>query len=184
MPTVSNFPIISGPNIPMCLSRSFYCVRLDGTIMIHRNHFFVHAGATYYPTNVRYFSFDPSVHCIQSNESSNPEHIFRACCIGLVSLRILTGADLEIYYNAIKLTYGPKYAESVRKEVQKRIARLLEPLMRVRRRLFRVRCVARRWADRWWSPYTEIGKLRLMRSYAELSSVAPLHHAFMESQKA
>lgn len=46
--------------------------------------------------------------------------------------------------------------------------RMLAPLMRVRRRLFLARCVARRWADRRWNPNTLPGRMRLLRQWEEL----------------
>lgn len=54
--------------------------------------------------------------------------------------------------------------------VERRRRFYLEPLMRVRRRLFFARCVARRWADRRWNPYTTVGKARLLRDYDELAA--------------
>lgn len=44
---------------------------------------------------------------------------------------------------------------------------LLRPLMRVRRRLFRVHVVARRWVARLYNPHTPVGHWRCLRNWQE-----------------
>lgn len=53
--------------------------------------------------------------------------------------------------------------------LERRRRKLLEPLMRIRRRLFIARYMARRWADRWWNPYTSLGMKRLITDYKQMT---------------
>lgn len=155
-------------NMPMCLTKFRFFWTHDGHFAIFRS--LLPKTAPPYYGHMRYFECNQKEHrvwCI-TNENFRIEDAYRAFSIGLVGLKMFTGLDLEYYFQVIEDCIGFEFSQRVRKDVEARIARMLEPLMRIRRRLFRSRCVARRWADRWWSPYTAIGQLRLRRNFAEL----------------
>lgn len=90
----------------------------------------------------------------------------------LVHRRASTGREMDIgYLPALENCPRPDAACCARAILgmlcERKTRLLLRPLMRVRRRLFRARCVARRWADRRWDPNTGPGMLRLRISYEE-----------------
>lgn len=89
--------------------------------------------------------------------------------MALVSIKMISGEDLEPYYTFL-MRVCPSIVPKVRSEVEKRIQWLLSPLMRIRKRRFVSRCVARRWADRRWSPYTWVGQRRLLRDFEDLQA--------------
>lgn len=65
----------------------------------------------------------------------------------------------------------PQLLEPLASELfEKKRRLLLRPLMRIRQRLLRARCVARRWANRRWDPSTGPGMLRLQIEYAAMNS--------------
>ncbi len=101
-------------------------------------------------------------------QSEQLQDMLRACSMALVALRMISGEDLEPYYQFLE-RYSPEMVRELRLDVERRIQWLLEPLMRIRRRRFRSRCVARRWADRRWNPNTWIGQQRLLRDFEELT---------------
>lgn len=94
--------------------------------------------------------------------------MFRTCSLALVAVRMISGEDLEPYYQFLA-KFDADMVVELRRDVERRIQWLLEPLMRLRRRRFRARCVARRWADRRWNPHTWLGQQRLLKDYQDLS---------------
>jgi hypothetical protein len=158
-------------NLPLCISGFRYYISTKGLFMIFCKKpgideyltFFCVDGVDYNPWLVE---------CIAHNHVR--QDMSKACIRALMFMKMLTGSNLEMYYAALE-EECPDMVDDIRAQVNAGFQRMLAPLMRIRRRLFRVKCVARRWADRRWNPYTWVGQKRLLREFGELQNNTVMH---------